>query len=157
MKRTVHMAWASYQIRTIVGCACAGNAGNVSPPPRLSDPDMHHGTCVTRVSWCMSGSLSSRFHLSRWRGKRSRHSRRMRNPQVCVSGRRPMTRIILDYCPIILTIPWSQYPHRINELGFSLPTIGGTVIAIPVAWSMINSHWEPQQNGYMYLWFVGFF
>ena len=25
--------WASYQIRKIVGCACAGNAGNVSPPP----------------------------------------------------------------------------------------------------------------------------
>ena len=23
--------WASYQIRKIVGCACAGNAGNVSP------------------------------------------------------------------------------------------------------------------------------
>ena len=23
--------WASYQIRKIAGCACAGNAGNVSP------------------------------------------------------------------------------------------------------------------------------
>ena len=27
---------------------------------------------------------------ARWRGKRSRHSRRMRNPQFCVSGKRPM-------------------------------------------------------------------
>ena len=27
----------------------------------------------------------------RWPGKRSRHSRRMRNPQLCVSGKRPMT------------------------------------------------------------------
>ena len=27
--------------------------------PGLSDPDMHHGTCVTHVSWCMSGSLTS--------------------------------------------------------------------------------------------------
>ena len=25
-----------------------------------------------------------------WRGKRSRHYRRMRNPQFCVSGKRPM-------------------------------------------------------------------
>ena len=25
----------------------------------------------------------------RWRGKRSRHSRRMRNPQFCVSGKKP--------------------------------------------------------------------
>ena len=36
--------WPSYQIREIVGCACAGNAENTSPSPGLSDPDMHHGT-----------------------------------------------------------------------------------------------------------------
>ena len=54
--------WASYQIRKIAGCACAGNAGNVFPrrrfqrKPQVSDPDMHHGTCVTHVPWCMSGS-----------------------------------------------------------------------------------------------------
>ena len=56
--------WASYQIRKIAGCACAGNAGNVSPRRRLlrkplvSDPGMHHGTCFTHVPWCMSGSLT---------------------------------------------------------------------------------------------------
>ena len=26
--------------------------------PPISDPAMHHGTCVTHVSWCMSGSLN---------------------------------------------------------------------------------------------------
>ena len=57
-------SWASYQIRNIAGCACAGNAGTVSPRRRLqrkplvSDPGMHHGTCVTHVPWCMSGSLT---------------------------------------------------------------------------------------------------
>ena len=57
-------AWASYQIRKIAGCACAGNAGNVFPRRRfqrkllVSDPGMHHGTCVTHVPWCMSGSLT---------------------------------------------------------------------------------------------------
>ena len=56
--------WASYQIRKIAGCACAGNVGIVFPHPRfqrkplVSDPDMHHGTCVTHVPWCMSGSLT---------------------------------------------------------------------------------------------------
>ena len=56
--------WASYQIRNIVGYACAGNAGNVFPhhwlqrKPLVSDPGMHHGTCVTHVPWCMSGSLA---------------------------------------------------------------------------------------------------
>ena len=59
-----HGQWASYQIRKIAGCACAENAGNVFPRGRLhrkplaSDPGMHHGTCVTHVPWCMSGSLT---------------------------------------------------------------------------------------------------
>ena len=56
--------WASYQIRKIAGCSCVGNAGNVFPTrqlqrkPLVSDPDIHHGTCVTHVPWCMSGSLT---------------------------------------------------------------------------------------------------
>ena len=56
--------WASCQIRKIAGCACAGNAGNVFPRRRfqrkllVSDPGIHHGTCVTHVPWCMSGSLT---------------------------------------------------------------------------------------------------
>ena len=58
-------SWASYQIRNIAGCACAGNAGNVFPchrlqrKPLVSGPGMHHGTCVTHVPRCMSGSLAS--------------------------------------------------------------------------------------------------
>ena len=43
-------------------------------PRRVSDPDMHHGTCVTHVPWCMPVSLTSGFLGSRWRGKRSRHT-----------------------------------------------------------------------------------
>ena len=34
----------------------------------------------------------------RWRGKRSRHSRRMRNPQFYVSGKRPMIQKDIPYC-----------------------------------------------------------
>ena len=68
-----------------------GMPGTFSPPPRVSDPDMHHGTCVTHVPWCMPGSLTSSFLWSRWREKRSLHSRRMRNPQFFVSGKKPMS------------------------------------------------------------------
>ena len=32
--------------------------GTFSLPPRVSDPDMHHGTCVMHVPWCMPGSLT---------------------------------------------------------------------------------------------------
>ena len=62
--KTETRIWASYQIRNIAGCACAGNAGNVFPrrrfqrKPLVSYPGMHHGTCVTHVPWCMSGSLA---------------------------------------------------------------------------------------------------
>ena len=66
-----------------------GMPGTFFPPLRVSDPDMHHGTCVTHVPWCMPGSLTSAF-WSRWRGKRSWYSRRMRNPQFYVSGKRPI-------------------------------------------------------------------
>ena len=55
-------------------------AGTSYPPLRISDPDMHHGTCVTHVPWCLPGSLTSGFLWNRWRGKRSRHSRHMHNP-----------------------------------------------------------------------------
>ena len=70
------MSWASCQ--------------NVFPPPHATDPDMPHGTCVMHVPWCMPGSLTSGIIERRWRGKRSRHSRRMHNAQFCISGKRPM-------------------------------------------------------------------
>ena len=65
-----------------------GMPGTFSPPPiqrklLVSDPGMHQGTCVTHVPWCMWGIADLG-----WRGKRSRHSRRMRSLQCCVSGKR---------------------------------------------------------------------
>ena len=70
--------------------------GTFSPSPRVNDPDMHHGTCVTHVPWCMPGSLTSGFLWSRWLEKRSQHSRRMRNPQFYLSGKGPMSSTV---CP----------------------------------------------------------
>ena len=67
-----------------------GMPGGFSPPPRVSDPDMHHSTCVTLVPWCMPGSLTSGFLWIRWWEKRFQHSRRMHNPQFYVSVKRPM-------------------------------------------------------------------
>ena len=69
-----------------------GMAGTSYPPLRISDPDMHHGTCVTYVPWCLPGSLTSGFLWSWWRGKRSRHSRHMHNPQFYVSDNRTINR-----------------------------------------------------------------
>ena len=56
-----------------------GMPGTFSLPPQVSDPNIHHGTCMTHVSWCMPGSLTSGFLLIRWRGKRFQHSRCLHN------------------------------------------------------------------------------
>ena len=82
--------WASYQIRTIVVAHAPGMPGRFSQPPRVNDPDIHHGTCLTQVPWCMPGSLTSGCHWSGWRGKLSRHSRCTRNPHFNLSCERPM-------------------------------------------------------------------
>ena len=69
-----------------------GMPGMLSPPPRVSDPDMHHGTCVTHVPRCMPWSQTGGFLWSQWRGKRSRHSRCMPNAQFYVSGEKSIAR-----------------------------------------------------------------
>ena len=61
--------WASCQIRKIAGAHAPGMPGTFSPSPQVSDPDMHHGTCVSHVPWCMPGSLTSGFLWNRRRGK----------------------------------------------------------------------------------------
>ena len=61
--------WASCQIRKIADAHAPGMPGTFSPRPPVSDPDMHHGTCVTHVPWCMLGSLTNGFLWSRSRGK----------------------------------------------------------------------------------------
>ena len=67
-----------------------GIPGTFSLPPRVSDPDTQHDTCVTHVPWCMLGSLTSGFLWSRWRVKRSWHSWHMHNQQFYVFGKSPM-------------------------------------------------------------------
>ena len=75
-----------------------GMPGTFSPPPRVSNPEMHHGTCVANVPCCMPGSLTSGIPWSRWLGKRSRHSPRLRNPYFFVADKKPMG----DKYPLIL-------------------------------------------------------
>ena len=61
-------SWTSCQIRKIAGAHAPGIPVTFSPSPQVSDPDMHHGTCVAHVPWCMPGSLTSGFLWNRRRG-----------------------------------------------------------------------------------------
>ena len=74
------ISWVSYQIRKIAGCACAGISGKASPATDwLAIP-----TCITAPAWCTCRNAC------RWRGKRPSHSRRMSDPQLHISDKRPM-------------------------------------------------------------------
>ena len=97
-----------------------GMPGTFTPPPLVGDPNTDHD--VTHVPWCMPGSLTSGFIWSQWRGNRFRHSRRMRNPQFYVSGKRAM-----DVCNeadvTILAIPPKRFlnTHLAKECLIVLP------------------------------------
>ena len=47
--KDVNYTWAPYQIRKIADAHAPGMPGTFSPQPRVSDPDMHHGSCVTHA------------------------------------------------------------------------------------------------------------
>ena len=79
-------------INEIAGYACARN------PLRISEPDMHYGTCVTHVPWCRPGSLTGGFVRSLWRGKCSWHSRRTRNSPFYESGKKPAQMRSSSFC-----------------------------------------------------------
>ena len=116
-KQALFLWWASHQICRSDGhltryvklwiAHAPGMPGTFSTSPRISDPDMHHGMCVTHVPWCIPGSPLSVFLWSRWRGKSSRRSRRMSNTQFYVSGKRPM----LIYRSLIVD-SWDLFFHR---------------------------------------------
>ena len=90
-----------------------------SPPPRVSDPDMHHSTYVTYMSWCMPGSLPSDLLWSRWWGKRSRHSRHMRNPKFAYLVRGPLcTLLYTKNVEILVTTNDIKYMVGYNDPKF---------------------------------------
>ena len=68
----------------------------------------------------------------RWRGKRSRHSRHMRNPQIYVSGKRPMGCLL-----------WPLYKQWQRSMEYSLPYISRRQIASSTGISQLaRSHQE---------------
>ena len=81
--------WASYQIRNIAGCTCAGNAGNVFPRRRLQ----RKPACITaRASRTCHNACHDR--LPPVAGKTFPAFPAHAHPPFSVSGKRPMHRTI---------------------------------------------------------------
>ena len=102
-----------------------GMPGTFSPLPRVNDPDMHHGTCVTHVPWFIPGSLTSGFLWSQRLGENVPG-----NPQYYISVKRPLVvsisglpyfitfqRVSLTspshrnvaYVTVLRTVPWRRW------------------------------------------------
>ena len=134
----VMFPWVSCQIRRIAGCASTGNASaTFSPPPRISDSDMHHSTCVTHVPWCMLGSLTNSLLWSRWR-----------SPQFYVSGKRP---IAIPWPDILERISWlftHSFIHSLTHHSFSryLFTYTWNKWIFPFPHSVVFTNWEQFQH-----------
>ena len=124
--------------------------------PLVSDPGMHHGTCVTHVPWCMSGSLTRGG-----RGKRSQHYRRMRNPQFNVSGKRPMKPYDMgSACELVVTSNSHWQPSNVtrtqtrNTFWDCIMQWHGNNFRVtgPSSWEATGHRWSPSLASDVKLW-----
>ena len=92
--------WAICQIRKIMGFACAGMPGTLSPPLGVTHPSLRRSACVTAIWQEAMGFLSDSGHACAVMkpgsgggggggGRTFPHSRRMPNPQFYASGEGP--------------------------------------------------------------------
>ena len=97
---------------------------------------MQHSTCVMHVPWYMPWLLNSGFLRCRWRGKHSRQSRRMRNLQLYVSGKRPI----------------EQVGWIIPSLSQSLSCMQRVQVDARCKYIIAFSRIYSRRNSYMYIW-----
>ena len=96
--------------------------------PLVCDPDMYHGTCVTHMPGCMSGSLTC--------GDRETFPAfpAQAHPQCYVSGNRPVCRMTCHQRRHVMTIskwtwPWSYLQtFWVVYYCFNAPTFGSHLI-----------------------------
>ena len=95
--------------------------------PLISDPSMHHGTCVTHVSWCMLGSLtrSGRENVPGIPGACA-------TPNVAYLVRGPCHRVIIYLCNNSHTS--TSHTHT-NITTFQVNSSKRHILEILFAWS----------------------
>ena len=69
-----------------------GMPGTISPPPTSKETASQRSRHAPRHVRDARAVMHFGIANPRWRGKHSRHSRRMRNSQFCVPGKRPIDR-----------------------------------------------------------------
>ena len=90
--------------------------------PQFSDPAMHHGTCVTHVPWCTSGSLT----CGGGENVPGIPGTSATNPQFYISGKWPMQPVIPDGIHLIKGhSSWicDYRDDNWNQSAYNLPSI----------------------------------
>ena len=102
------LPWASCQIRKIAGCACAGNAGNVSPAADFKgNSQLAIPACITaRASRTCRDACRDR--LPAVAGKTFLAFPAHAHPQFNVSGKRPMPIVGLK----LIYVKWAACHQR---------------------------------------------
>ena len=99
-----------------------GMPGTFSPPPTSKETPSKWSRHASRHVRHARAVMHVGIAKPRWRRKRSRHSRRMRNPQFYVSGKRPMIKISDDiwHCLPDELVHTSVYLNWFGNYGFKL-------------------------------------
>ena len=103
MAMVITLAWASYQTRKICGMCMLREyrerfpITNFKKKTLVIDPGKHHDTCVKRHLRHARAVMHIGIANPRWRGKRCRHSRCMRNLQICVYAKSPTVFVLAGY------------------------------------------------------------
>ena len=93
-----------------------GMPGTFSPPPTSKETAGYRYRHASRHVRDARAVMHVGIANPRWRGKRSRHSRRMRNTQFYVSGKRPMAILAHMYRPILLVLQADIYIILVHPL-----------------------------------------
>ena len=93
--------WTSCQIRKLRVVHALRLPVTFSPPPTLKETAIYRSRHASRHVRDARAVKHIGIASPQWRGKRSRHSPRMRNPQFCVSGKRPMVGVVQRQSEII--------------------------------------------------------
>ena len=101
-----------------------GMPGTFSPPPTSKEAASQRSRHASRHVRDARAEMHVGIANPRWRGKRSRHSRRMRNPQFYVSGRRSNASIA--YNTFQMFVP--HYPRFLRDSVSEIKT-----------WTLINA------------------
>ena len=121
-----------------------------SPPPTSKETASQRSRHASRHVRHARAVMHVGIANPRWRGKRSRHSLRMRNPQFYASGKRPITSWHGNaFCPIDVCVceGWLWWGWR----------VGGLTVVSPHKESVLQSLAFPLLYVYvfmLYLWHV---